>query len=77
MRGHVLVRASHGVAEAPVCRRVAEYGHMRIALVTMAVLLATAPMAANWPQWRGPSGLGVSAEVALPTTWSERDIHQP
>jgi outer membrane protein assembly factor BamB len=53
---------------------VAEYRHiMRMTLVTMAVLLAGAPMAANWPQWRGPSGLGVSAESGLPTTWSERD----
>ena len=23
----------------------------------------------NWPQWRGPNGLGVSAETNLPTTW--------
>ena len=23
----------------------------------------------NWPQWRGPDGLGVSAETNLPTTW--------
>ena len=30
-------------------------------------------MAANWPQWRGPSGLGVSAESNLPTTWSGRE----
>ena len=37
------------------------------------VLLAGAPMAANWPQWRGPSGLGVSAESGLPTTWSARE----
>jgi outer membrane protein assembly factor BamB len=34
------------------------------------VLLAAAPIAANWPQWRGPSGLGVSAESGLPVTWS-------
>jgi outer membrane protein assembly factor BamB len=46
---------------------------MRGTLVTLAVLLAGAPMAANWPQWRGPSGLGVSAESNLPTTWSARE----
>jgi outer membrane protein assembly factor BamB len=46
---------------------------MRIAVATVAVLLAGAPIAANWPQWRGPSGLGVSAESPLPTTWSERE----
>ncbi len=44
-----------------------------MALVAMGVLLAAAPMAANWPQWRGPSGLGVSAESGLPTTWSARE----
>ena len=46
---------------------------MRVALVTLSVLLAAAPLAANWPQWRGPSGLGVSGESALPTTWSARE----
>ncbi|HSC27738.1 MAG TPA: PQQ-binding-like beta-propeller repeat protein [Vicinamibacterales bacterium] len=34
------------------------------------VLLAAVPIAANWPQWRGPAGLGVSGESNLPTTWS-------
>lgn len=24
----------------------------------------------NWPQWRGPDGLGVSTETGLPTEWS-------
>jgi len=27
-------------------------------------------MAQNWPQWRGPNGLGVSALSDLPTEWS-------
>lgn len=26
---------------------------------------------ANWPQWRGPDGLGISSEKNLPTKWSE------
>jgi outer membrane protein assembly factor BamB len=45
---------------------------MRAALVTILTLVAAAaPMlAADWPQWRGPSGAGVSAESGLPTTWS-------
>lgn len=44
---------------------------MRAPLVALyLVSLASAPIAANWPQWRGPSGLGVSAESNLPTTWS-------
>jgi outer membrane protein assembly factor BamB len=46
---------------------------MRFALVTSIVLLAGAPMAANWPQFRGPSGLGVSAESGLSTRWSARE----
>ncbi|MGH9308019.1 MAG: PQQ-binding-like beta-propeller repeat protein [Vicinamibacterales bacterium] len=46
---------------------------MRAALLTACVVVAGAPLAANWPQWRGPSGLGVSPESRLPTTWSERD----
>jgi hypothetical protein len=36
---------------------------MRGALVAFIVLLGGAPMAANWPQWRGPSGHGVSADA--------------
>lgn len=28
-------------------------------------------VAADWPQWRGPLGTGVSEEVGLPLTWSE------
>jgi outer membrane protein assembly factor BamB len=43
---------------------------MRPALVILCIALGWAPMAANWPQWRGPSGLGVSAESGLPATWS-------
>jgi outer membrane protein assembly factor BamB len=46
---------------------------MRAALVALHILIAAAPIAANWPQWRGPSGLGVSAEAGLPTTWSARE----
>jgi len=46
---------------------------MRAVLVTLQVVLATATMAANWPQWRGPAGLGVSGELSLPTTWSARE----
>jgi hypothetical protein len=38
-----------------------------------AVLLAAAAGAvwgADWPQFRGPHGLGVSSETGLPTEWS-------
>jgi outer membrane protein assembly factor BamB len=43
----------------------------RIALIAVACMPATsALMAADWPQWRGPSSGGVSPEGNLPTTWS-------
>src|SRR5580700_5836429 len=32
--------------------------------------LAAIGHAENWPQWRGPTRDGVSAEKNLPTTWS-------
>ncbi|MEE2778066.1 MAG: PQQ-binding-like beta-propeller repeat protein [Acidobacteriota bacterium] len=42
-------------------------------LVALA-LLAGAPLAAaDWPQWRGPAGAGVSPDSELPLRWSEGD----
>lgn len=38
--------------------------------VSFVVLAATTAAADNWPAWRGPTGLGVSAETNLPTKWS-------
>jgi outer membrane protein assembly factor BamB len=32
--------------------------------------LTTAGFAANWPQWRGPDGSGISNEKNLPATWT-------
>lgn len=29
--------------------------------------------AESWPQWRGPSGQGISAEQGLPTSWSQTE----
>jgi outer membrane protein assembly factor BamB len=45
---------------------------MRLHFLTAAfVTSVTASLVAeNWPQWRGPSLDGVSAEKGLPTTWS-------
>ena len=46
----------------------------KTAIVLVAGLLAlvfiNAASAANWPQWRGPDGLGISTEKNLPTEWS-------
>ena len=46
---------------------------MRVAVTMIIVLITAGPLAANWPQWRGPSGLGLSSESGLPTTWSATD----
>src|SRR5437764_8292082 len=43
------------------------------AVVPLVLFLASTAHAENWPQWRGPSGTGVSSETGLPTTWSAAD----
>ena len=35
-----------------------------------AILAVSTIWAANWPQWRGPQGTGVSNEMGLPVEWS-------
>jgi outer membrane protein assembly factor BamB len=43
-------------------------------LVALLVCKSTVtPAAENWPQWRGPSLNGVSAEQSLPVRWSKTD----
>ncbi|MEX2141987.1 MAG: PQQ-binding-like beta-propeller repeat protein [Pirellulales bacterium] len=46
--------------------------HLRFPAVIAIVALWTAPPAhaENWPQFRGPTGQGISAEKNLPTRWS-------
>jgi outer membrane protein assembly factor BamB len=40
-------------------------------IAAAALAFAAADLAAeNWPQWRGPSGHGISAESSLPVRWS-------
>src|SRR5580765_3744548 len=41
-----------------------------LVLLSSVVALASTAGAANWPQWRGPGGTGVSAEKNLPAEWS-------
>src|SRR3954469_675543 len=38
-------------------------------------LLLVAPLARadNWPQWRGPSGDGISKETGVPSKWSKEE----
>src|SRR5687767_4738825 len=40
-----------------------------LASALLPILGTFAAAAQNWPQWRGPSGAGVSSESNLPTTW--------
>jgi outer membrane protein assembly factor BamB len=45
------------------------------AIAVLASVLAASVIAADWPQWRGPEGNGVSRERNLPINWnSERGI---
>jgi outer membrane protein assembly factor BamB len=37
------------------------------------VVALSVNLAANWPQWRGPSMNGVSTETGLPTRWSKTE----
>ena len=42
-----------------------------IAILTLTLVMGTAPaFAENWPQFRGPTGQGVSSEKNLPLKWS-------
>ena len=54
------------------CRRI-----FRVACSTGIVAALTAPLAAQWPQWRGPGGLGISDEKNLPTEWATASPDAP
>ncbi len=43
----------------------------RFVLVVAVLLFCASLPADNWPQWRGPTGDGVSREVDLPVAWNE------
>ena len=42
---------------------------MKLALPFLALILVPAARAENWPGWRGPTGMGQSAETDPPLTW--------
>jgi len=41
--------------------------------LSIVIFLAQTAFAENWPQFRGPGGLGISQEQDLPVTWSETE----
>ena len=41
--------------------------------LSIIVFLTQVSLAENWPQFRGPGGLGTSQEQNLPVTWSETE----
>mgnify|MGYP001039594522 CR=1 FL=1 len=41
--------------------------------LSIVIFLARTAFAENWPQFRGPGGLGISQEKDLPVTWSETE----
>ena len=43
----------------------------RSVLVFAAILAATVPAGAQWPQFRGPDGMGVAPAAKVPLTWGE------
>ena len=49
------------------------FSHIKLILaiipLSSVVVLTSTAGAANWPQWRGPGGTGVSAEKNLPAEW--------
>src|SRR6202521_1922855 len=46
----------------------------RVFWIVLALLLtASASVAADWPGWRGPTGLGQSDEKDLPLTWGGKN----
>ncbi len=49
-------------------------GLQTLVLTFVSALLAAGSAAAQqWPQWRGPNGLGISVETGVPTSWSSDD----
>ena len=41
-----------------------------IGIWAITLLGAASLQAGDWPQWRGPASLGISAETGLPARWS-------
>src|SRR5262245_48697926 len=63
----MIATEEHGRTQKTVLIRVFPW---RLIVQCLAPVLISASVAAQWPQWRGPDGLGISPEKNLPTEWS-------
>jgi outer membrane protein assembly factor BamB len=45
----------------------------RLGIAACCLALTSGAVAENWPQWRGPSSLGISNEPKLPVAWSAKE----
>src|SRR5690348_6791124 len=46
---------------------------MKKPIFILLLLVSMPSFAENWPQWRGPTGQGISNEKNLPTRWSKTE----
>lgn len=46
---------------------------MRTIILALVLILSGTARGDNWPGWRGPTGMGISAEKDLPVRWSGKD----
>jgi outer membrane protein assembly factor BamB len=60
-------------ADLRMTRRFAWLPVVTVCLTVGTMCYATRAQAENWPQWRGPTGDGVSGEANLPLVWDQRD----
>jgi hypothetical protein len=44
---------------------------IRVPFGFVAALFVAGELRADWPQWRGPGGQGISDATGVPLTWSE------
>lgn len=46
---------------------------LRLSSLTLISFIAVAPVWADWPQFRGPAGIGHTETIGLPVNWSESE----
>src|SRR6266576_3983237 len=63
------MRGPHAMNMDQLISRLARRSSAPAATLGLLIALASAH-AADWPQWRGPNGDGISAEKNVPTKWS-------